>query len=53
VAANGLVVHDDSEPGELARLSDIDRLFAGPLEDRATDLKDEIFANDLEFILSD
>ncbi|HUG90866.1 MAG TPA: hypothetical protein VML55_08540 [Planctomycetaceae bacterium] len=45
-------VFDDGEEDQLTGGSGRDSFFFDPDEDRATDLKDEVFASDLEVILS-
>ncbi len=45
-------VLDDEEKDVITGSSGDDWFFFDTLLDRATDLQDEVFANDLEFILS-
>ena len=48
---NSKTVTDDNEKDVLTGSSGEDWFFFNPANDRATDLKDEIFADDLEFLL--
>jgi hypothetical protein len=50
---DGATIFEDDDKDVLTGSSGSDWFFFDLLEDRATDLKDEIIANDLEFILSD
>jgi Ca2+-binding RTX toxin-like protein len=49
---NAATVSDDDEKDVLTGSAGSDWFFMDAQQDRATDLKDEIFANDLDFILS-
>ena len=45
-------IFEDDDKDILTGSAGLDWLFFNTLQDRATDLDDEIFANDLDFILS-